>query len=50
MKKILQYLFEYKTLSRERAKEILVNMSRGQYNHYRIPHAQHYHRRTAGVQ
>jgi anthranilate phosphoribosyltransferase len=32
MKKILQYLFEYKTLSRERAKEILVNMSRGQYN------------------
>ena len=32
MKKILQYLFEYKTLSREKAKEILVNMSRGQYN------------------
>ena len=32
MKNILQYLFEYKTLSRERAKEILVNMSRGQYN------------------
>ena len=32
MKKILQYLFEYKTLSRSLAKEILVNMSRGQYN------------------
>ena len=32
MKKILQYLFEYKTLKREQAKEILVNMSRGQYN------------------
>ena len=32
MKKILQYLFEYKTLSRALAKEILVNMSRGQYN------------------
>lgn len=32
MKKILQYLFEYKTLTREQAKEILVNMSRGQYN------------------
>lgn len=32
MKKILQYLFEYKTLSREKAKEVLVNMSRGQYN------------------
>jgi anthranilate phosphoribosyltransferase len=32
MKKILQYLFEHKTLSREKAKEILLNMSRGQYN------------------
>lgn len=32
MKKILQYLFEYKTLSREKAKEVLVNISRGQYN------------------
>jgi anthranilate phosphoribosyltransferase len=32
MKQILQYLFEHKTLSREKAKEILVNMSRGQYN------------------
>lgn len=32
MKKILQYLFEYKTFSREKAKEVLVNISRGQYN------------------
>lgn len=32
MKKILQYLFEHKTLPRERAKEILLNMSGGQYN------------------
>jgi anthranilate phosphoribosyltransferase len=32
MKKILQYLFEHKTLAREQAKEILLNMSRGQYN------------------
>lgn len=32
MKKILQYLFEHKTLSREAAKEVLVNMSRGLYN------------------
>ena len=32
MKKILQYLFEHKTLGRNEAKEILVNMSTGQYN------------------
>ena len=32
MKKILQYLFEHKALSREQAKEILLNMSGGQYN------------------
>jgi anthranilate phosphoribosyltransferase len=32
MKKILQYLFEHKTLSREQAKEVLVNISRGTYN------------------
>ncbi len=32
MKKILQYLFEYKTLSRELAKEALVNISKGLYN------------------
>lgn len=32
MKKILQYLFEHKTLSRESAKEVLVNISRGIYS------------------
>ncbi|WP_026751993.1 anthranilate phosphoribosyltransferase [Sediminibacterium sp. C3] len=32
MKKILQYLFEYKSLSREKAFEVLVNMANGQYN------------------
>ena len=32
MKKILNYLFEYKNLSREKAKEVLVNISNGQYN------------------
>ena len=32
MKKILQYLFEYKTLSRNQAKEALVNISKGIYN------------------
>ncbi|MEO0065636.1 MAG: hypothetical protein RI983_962 [Bacteroidota bacterium] len=32
MKKILQYLFEYKSLSREKAYEVLVNMANGQYN------------------
>jgi len=32
MKKILQYLFEHKTLGRAQAKEVLVNMSQGSYN------------------
>ena len=32
MKKILQILFEYKTLSRGQAKEVLSDISRGQYN------------------
>ncbi|MDE3236046.1 MAG: anthranilate phosphoribosyltransferase [Bacteroidota bacterium] len=32
MKKILQYLFEHKTLSRAQAKEILINISKGIYN------------------
>lgn len=32
MKKILQYLFEYKTLSREQAKDVLVGISRNQYS------------------
>lgn len=32
MKKILQYLFEHKTLSREKAREVLLQISTGQYN------------------
>ena len=32
MKKILQYLFEHKTLSYQQAKEILINISKGMYN------------------
>jgi anthranilate phosphoribosyltransferase len=32
MKNILQYLFEHKTLTRENAKEVLLNISTGQYN------------------
>jgi anthranilate phosphoribosyltransferase len=36
MKKILQILFEYKTLTREQAKEVLTGISRGQYNESEI--------------
>src|ERR687889_1636397 len=36
MKKILQHLFEHKTLSREQAKEILTNISKDTYNEYEI--------------
>ena len=36
MKKILQYLFEHKTLSREKAKDVLVNISGGMYNDHEI--------------
>lgn len=36
MKKILQYLFEHKTLSRQQAKEILTNISKDTYNEYEI--------------
>jgi anthranilate phosphoribosyltransferase len=32
MKKILQILFEYRTLTREQAREVLSNISRGHYN------------------
>jgi len=32
MKKILLYLFEHKTLPREQAKEVLLNISKGSYN------------------
>jgi anthranilate phosphoribosyltransferase len=36
MKKILQYLFEHKTLSREQAKEVLVNIGKAVYNEYEV--------------
>ncbi len=36
MKKILQYLFEHKYLSREQAKEVLLNISKGIYNESEI--------------
>jgi anthranilate phosphoribosyltransferase len=32
MKKILQILFEHKTLSREQAKDVMLNIARGSYN------------------
>src|SRR6188474_1408353 len=32
MKKTLQYLFEHKTLSKEKAKEVLVNISKGMFS------------------
>src|SRR5438309_5172804 len=36
MKKILQYLFEHKTLSREMAREVLVNIGKGIYNEHEV--------------
>ncbi len=36
MKKLLLYLFEYKTLSREKAREVLINISNSQYNETEI--------------
>jgi len=36
MKKILQYLFEHKTLSRDQAKDVLVNIGKGVYNEHEI--------------
>jgi anthranilate phosphoribosyltransferase len=36
MKKVLQYLFEYKTLPRSLAREILINISNGIYNESEI--------------
>lgn len=36
MKKILQYLFEHKTLSREQAKEVLLNIGKGLYNEHEV--------------
>ncbi len=36
MKKILQYLFEHKTLSKETAKDVLLNISKGMYNDHEV--------------
>lgn len=36
MKKILQLLFEHKTLSQEQAKEVLLNIGKGVYNEHEI--------------
>ncbi|MEO7310080.1 MAG: anthranilate phosphoribosyltransferase [Chitinophagaceae bacterium] len=36
MKKILNFLFEHKTLSREAAKDVLLNIGRSQYNEHEI--------------
>jgi anthranilate phosphoribosyltransferase len=36
MKRILQYLFEHKTLSRESAREVLINIGRGVYNEHEV--------------
>jgi anthranilate phosphoribosyltransferase len=36
MKKILQYLFEHKTLSREQAKDVLLNIGKGNYNEHEV--------------
>ncbi|HRO71052.1 MAG TPA: anthranilate phosphoribosyltransferase, partial [Chitinophagaceae bacterium] len=36
MKKILQYLFEHKTLGREQAREVLVNIGKGVYNEHEV--------------
>lgn len=36
MKKLLQYLFEHKTLTRQSAKEVLVNIGKGIYNEHEV--------------
>ena len=36
MKKILQYLFEHKTLSVRAAKDVLVNIGKGMYNEHEV--------------
>lgn len=36
MKKILNYLFEHKTLSREKARDVLIGISKGSYNECEI--------------
>jgi anthranilate phosphoribosyltransferase len=36
MKKILSFLFEYKTLSQQQAKDVLLNIGKGMYNEHEI--------------
>ena len=36
MKKLLQYLFEHKTLTREQAKDVLVQISQGAFNEHEV--------------
>jgi anthranilate phosphoribosyltransferase len=36
MKKVLQYLFEHKTLGREAAKDVLMNIGKGLYNEHEV--------------
>jgi anthranilate phosphoribosyltransferase len=36
VKKVLQYLFEHKTLSKEQAREVLVNIGKGIYNEHEV--------------
>ena len=36
MKRILQYLFEHKTLTREHAREVLINIGKGVYNEHEV--------------
>lgn len=36
MKKTLQYLFEYKSLTRDKARELLLQLGRGQFNEHEI--------------
>ena len=36
MKRILQYLFEHKTLTGEHAREVLINIGKGVYNEHEV--------------
>ncbi|MEY3688206.1 MAG: anthranilate phosphoribosyltransferase, partial [Bacteroidota bacterium] len=36
MKKVLNYLFDHRTLSREDARQILVSIGRGEYNEHEL--------------
>ena len=57
MKKILQYLFEHKTLDREEACEVLTKIGQGVYNEQRsdrvhdgLSDAEYHYRGINGVQ